>query len=401
MRLIRLFRMAVVVLVFALALSGCWNRRELNELSVVLAMGVDKVDDEYVVTLQSVDPTQMSRNRAANRSPVVTFTQRSETIFEALRKVTTKASRKMYVAHLRLLVFNEKAAREGINDIVDFFARDHEFRPDFYIAIAKDANAQELLELTTPTEILPAMELYKSLKVSQEAWAPTAAVNIIDFLQKITKTGVEPVLTGVTVIGDIKKGKTLGNVTRPKSFSEFKYVGIGVLKDDRLIGWLNESESKAYNYVTNNIKSTVGIVGCPDSDKKFNVEVILSRVNVLPSIRDGEPYAQVKMRTEANLAEVGCDVDLTKEEEFLKLQSAASEQLYDLLFDSITRVQRHYGADIFGFGEAFHRKHPRQWHQWKRDWDRYFKAMQVDISIDYKLRKIGKMINPLDKAEKE
>ncbi|OXS59996.1 hypothetical protein B1A99_10755 [Cohnella sp. CIP 111063] len=183
-------RAIMVGLALVLLLTGCWNRRELNALSVVLAMGIDKVGEQYVVTLQIVDPTQMSQNRVAERSPVVTFTQRSATIFEALRRVTTKASRRMYVAHLRLLVFNEKAAREGINDIVDFVARDHEFRPDFYIAIAKGSTAQDLLELTTPTEVLPAMELYKSLKVSQRAWAPTAAVNIIDFLQKITKTGV-------------------------------------------------------------------------------------------------------------------------------------------------------------------------------------------------------------------
>jgi len=394
-------RAIIAGLALVLLLTGCWNRRELNALSVVLAMGVDKVGEQYVVTLQIVDPTQMSHDRVAERSPVVTFTQRSATIFEALRKVTTKASRRMYVAHLRLLVFNEEAAREGINDIVDFVARDHEFRPDFYMAIAKGANAQDLLELTTPTEVLPAMELYKSLKVSQQAWAPTAAVNIVEFLQKTTKTGIEPVLTGVTVTGNLKKGKSLGNVSRPKSFAEFKYVGIGVMKDDRLIGWLNESESKAYNYITNNIRSTVGIIDCPGSDGKFNIEVIESKVKIVPSVRDGEPYALVKTSIEANLSEIGCNVDLTKEAEFLKLQAAASDRLKEILFDSIAKVQRQYGADIFGFGEAFHRKYPSQWHSWKQEWGKHFQAMPFEVAMDYKLRKIGKIINPFNNVKKE
>jgi spore germination protein KC len=394
-------RAIMVGLALVLLLTGCWNRRELNALSVVLAMGIDKVGEQYVVTLQIVDPTQMSQNRVAERSPVVTFTQRSATIFEALRRVTTKASRRMYVAHLRLLVFNEKAAREGINDIVDFVARDHEFRPDFYIAIAKGSTAQDLLELTTPTEVLPAMELYKSLKVSQRAWAPTAAVNIIDFLQKITKTGVEPVLTGVTITGNIQKGKSLANVSRPKSFAEFKYVGIGVMKDDRLIGWLDENESKAFNYITNNIRSTVGIIDCPRSDGKFNVEVIESKVKIVPSVRSGEPYALVKTSIEANVSEIGCNVDLTKEAELLKLQAAASDRLKEILLDSIAKVQRQYGADIFGFGEAFHRKYPSHWHRWRTEWDQHFKTMQVEVSMDYKLRKIGKIINPFDNVNKE
>jgi spore germination protein KC len=39
-------------------LSGCWNQRELNKIAIVMAMGVDKVEqtDNYRVSFQVVNP---------------------------------------------------------------------------------------------------------------------------------------------------------------------------------------------------------------------------------------------------------------------------------------------------------------------------------------------------------
>lgn len=59
-------------------LTGCWNRRELNELAVVLAVGIDSAYGQYAVSVQVSEPLQMSRNRGSDRSLV-----------------------KMYVAHIR------------------------------------------------------------------------------------------------------------------------------------------------------------------------------------------------------------------------------------------------------------------------------------------------------------
>lgn len=47
-------------------LTGCWNNKELSAISVVMAMGIDAVDDQYEVSLQVVDPSQMSRNSPWN-----------------------------------------------------------------------------------------------------------------------------------------------------------------------------------------------------------------------------------------------------------------------------------------------------------------------------------------------
>ena len=37
-------------------LSGCWNRRELNDLAIAVAAGVDWVDGRYRLTVQVANP---------------------------------------------------------------------------------------------------------------------------------------------------------------------------------------------------------------------------------------------------------------------------------------------------------------------------------------------------------
>ena len=90
----------------------CWSKRELNELAIVVAFGIDKIDEEYEITVQIVDPSEVSvRQASTQRSPVVSYHSRGETIFEAIRKMTTIATRKPYFAHLQVVVLGKISQR--------------------------------------------------------------------------------------------------------------------------------------------------------------------------------------------------------------------------------------------------------------------------------------------------
>ncbi len=392
----------ILVLVMTLILPGCWNRKELNELGVVLAAGIDTVGNQYEVSVQVVDPSAMSKQRIGDRSPVLVFSERAPTIFEALRKMTTKSSRKMYLSHLRMLIMDEATARRGIQEPLGFWFRDHEVRPDFYIAVAKGRRAKDMLELVTPTEALPAMDLYKSLEVSEKSWAPTAAVNVRELFQTMTLDGVNPVLSGLTIKGDMEVGKQLENAKQPLSFAEYQFVGIGVFREDRLIGWLGEEESKAYNYIMNRVFSTVGRVKCPGKEGDFVVEVTQANTKMNPMIKNGQPHVVLNVFVEANIGEVHCKVDLRDAQVFNAMQQAAQDSLAIILEAGVHKVQKEYGTDVYGIGEAFHRKYPKQWKEWKKSWDDMFQNdLKVEMRFDYNLRKLGKIIGPLQKESGE
>ncbi|AEI40315.1 Ger(x)C family spore germination protein [Paenibacillus mucilaginosus] len=396
----RAFTLLWICLPGLVLLTGCWDRRELNEVSVALAAGIDMVDGGYEVTLQVVDPSQMSRNRSADRSPTLIVSEKDLTVYEAIRKITTKASRKMYAGHLQLLILDEKIAKQGIREALDLFFRDYEPRPSFNIVLSRGYSAKDILSIVTPFEVLPAADLYKSLQVSERAWAPTAAVNVVDLYQMLTKKGLEPVLTGITLIGDVDKGKKSDNVKQQTTYGEYQYKGIGVFRDDKLLGWLNESDSKAYSYVMNKVSSTVGKAKCPGGEGEFAVEVTEAKSSMKPMLVGGKPEMHIKLSVEGNIGEVTCAVDLKKEKDFLALEQAGRDTIHHIVDSGIRNSQQLYGVDIYGFGIAFHRKFPAQWHLWEKDWNSRFKEIHVLVEIDYHLRKLGKIISPLESLSK-
>ncbi len=144
-----------VLLILCLFLTGCWDRRELNELGIALALGIDKVEDEYQVTAQVVVPSEIAMKTSTGRSPVTLFQAKGETVYEAFRKMTKNSPRKIYPGHLRMLVIGEDLAEEGIADSLELLSRDWELRSDFFVVIAKDMTAGEVLNVTTTIESHP------------------------------------------------------------------------------------------------------------------------------------------------------------------------------------------------------------------------------------------------------
>ncbi len=403
-----LFRLWIVVLLIII-LSGCWSRRELDESYVVLAFGIDRVEEQYEVTVQAVDPYQMSQQRAmSGRTPVTAFSMRAPTVLEALRKMTTTSSRRMYAGHLLMVIFDEATAKEGLQPAMDLLLRENEIRPDFTLAVIRNYRARDVLEIFTPTEILPALDLHKSLYTSERVWAPTSATLFLEFIAAMAKDGRDPVITGLQLEGDVKKAKSMQNLEHIRPMGQFKYTGIGVFRGDRLVGWLNKDDSRAYSYINNHIYTSVISMPCPrmdddDEDEYFLVEITRSKVNQIPSIVDDHPHMKLEVNAESNIAEFACThINLTDEQDFMELQHVVTDKMEQIFTNGINTAKEKYGADIFGFGESIHRKYPEIWAEWKKDWTEQFKRLTFELEMNVHLNRFGKFANPykLD-SEKE
>lgn len=382
--------LAVVLLITA---TGCWNRRELNTLAIAVGLGIDRAGDNYKVSVQVVNPGEAaSRKGESTRSPVVLYRSTGSSIIEAMRKMTKESPRNIYSSHVRVVVIGESLAREGIGEVFDFMSRDHEFRTDFYIVVARDDEASNLLSIMTSLEKIPSVELFDSLETSEKTWAPTVKVTLDKLISSLTAEGKHAVLTGVKATGDVEAGKTEENITSLVQKSRLKSVGLAVFKGDKLIGWLDDIESKAYNYITDNVKNTIGYSRCPKGGR-FSVEVIRSETIVKGKLVGGEPAIDVNIRSEGNVGEVACRIDLTKANTIETLETIGEETIKEFIEATIKRVQKQYKVDIFGFGEVFHRAEPKVWKKIRGKWDAQFADLPVNVNVDLKIRRLGTINN--------
>ena len=76
------------LIILCLFLTGCWDKKELNELAITMALGVDKIDDEYLVSAQVVVPGEVSSMKGgAGQSPVTLFQAKGATMNDAIRNL--------------------------------------------------------------------------------------------------------------------------------------------------------------------------------------------------------------------------------------------------------------------------------------------------------------------------
>jgi spore germination protein KC len=381
-------------------LTGCWNRKELNDLGIQLGAAIDKIGDQYQVAVQVVVPGEVANRNNRVASPVTMFKASAPSLFAAFRKLTETSPRKIYGAHIRVLVLGESVAKEGIAGALDLLLRDHEIRSDFYAMIAKGVPAERVLKVMTSLEQIPANKLFHSLDTSAKAWAPTTTVTLDQLIEKMLTEGVNPVLTGIRVIGETQNGEKKSNVEEIDSEAKLLFTGLAVMEKDRLIGWLNEQESKGYNYITDQVTSTAGFVTCP-SGELLTLETIHSHTEMKGKIENGEPVVEIKLVDESNIAEAACKIDLSNPETIRMIEAEQKRKKIELMENTVNVVKSKYKTDIFGFGQAIYRADPKAWSKLKANWVEHFVRMKIEYDVQVHIRKIGMTETPLKNELKE
>jgi spore germination protein KC len=396
------FKTICLLLMVTLFLSACWSKRELNELAIVSALGIDKVDDEFEVTVQIVVPGEISSKApSSGRSPVITNYAKGKTIFEAIRKMTTLSTRKIYFAHTQVVILGDELAKEGISDALDLISRDHEFRNDFNVIIAHEATAKEVLNILTPIEKVPANKMINSLNTSEKAWGSTISINIDELVSTLSSPETSPILSAIEIKGDATLGMGATNVDKVKTPVVLKYAGLAVFKEDKYIGLLTEEESKSVSFLSDKIQNTIEIIACPKGGK-LAAEITKSKTKIKGKFENGTPKIDVRIDIEQNVGEVECTINLTSQKSIDYVNKKTEEVIQQQIEKTISTVQQTYRADIFGFGEELHRTDPKKWKKIKDDWPTMFQELPVNVEVNVKTKGLGTMQNSLlNKKKKE
>ncbi|KRF07136.1 hypothetical protein ASG89_17460 [Paenibacillus sp. Soil766] len=396
-----MMKRAIVLLLILMLATGCWNRKELDEISIATAIGIDKKGDNYSISVQLLNTDEITSTKGGNqRMPVVTLQLSSgNTIFESFRKLTTSSPRKILSSHLRILVIGEDVAKEGIANVLDLLSRDHELRSDFNILLARNATANDILQVLTPLEKIPANKLYSSLISSEKNWGVTTNVDLHQLIYDLVDAGKDPVLSSIHIKGDSLKAKSRENLSSVLPPATLEYKGLGVFHRDHFVGWLTDRESKGYNYAINNIKSTVIALPCQQSKGLMSIELMSSRSKLKVKFVDNQPRVFINLRAEANIGEVACELDLNSTKTIQAIEEQLNEEIKGTILDSVAKAKS-YKSDIFGFGAAIHRANYKQWHLMKDNWDQTFAHLPVEVTVQSKIRRTGSVVESfIDKME--
>lgn len=362
-----------------LLLSGCWSSHEINTMSISVCIGIDKTDNGYVVTEQVINPKTVASKKATYESPVFVYSAEGANIPEVITRMTTLISRKIYSSHLRMVIFSEELAKAGIADIIDYFLRYHEYRTDFYFAIAKGASAKEILSIQTPIESIPGVELFNKLKMSSEEWAPTKSIRIIELANSLSSDGINPTITAIEKLSQGSATDSTDELKNSANFEKLRFTDIGVFKKDKLVGWLNEDESKGFNYISNNVKHSSGF-NADGNGIEVGTDVLKARSTVKAFLVNGQPQIDVNVEINYVITEVKGNIDVSKMDNLETINRLSETKITKMCKKAVEKAQEQK-TDIFGFGEQLHTHYPLYWKTAKDNWNEIFSVIPVNIRV--------------------
>lgn len=302
------------------------------------------------------------------------------------------APRKVYAAHIRLLVIGENFAKEGMAKSLDFISRGQEFRTDFFIIMVKGAKAADVLQILTPVEKISANDIFDTIETAERAWANAGTVQLYELINDLVSKGKHPVLTAIEIVGDKEKGSESSNLETIDPPTRIRVTNMAAFKGDKFMGWLDEDESRGYNYIAGKVTSTIASLPCKngENEDQYSIEIIRAKEKIKARMVDGKPKIEVRIEGEGNVGEVECSqLDLTKTDTIKSIEKALNDRAKFVVNSAIKKAQEEFKADIFGFGEAVHREDPKYWRKVEEDWDEVFAGLETEVKADFKIRRTG------------
>lgn len=394
----------LLILGIMISLTGCWNGRELTKLAFVLAMGIDRSPktNEYKVSFQVVIPGSVATGitgGGGTTTPVAIFTGKGNTLFSAIRNASKRVSRQLFFAHLQLVVIGEELAKQGIQDLFDFFERSKEPRLTTLVLVARGSEAKPIISTLTSLEKIPANSVSGKIKMSSTLLSENFGIEIYEVLRGLVNEG-EPIINGVKLTGDPDKGMEKSNVEQTRSAAEVIIQGMAIFKNGKLKGWLDNGEARGTTWILNKMKSTIVELDCKKKKNSIGVEIIRSSTELHVELKNGEPLFHIHIKEEGNLSEVQCPIDLSNVTVIGDLEKDWEIKTKSEVMSAVKAAQKEK-SDFLGFGDAVKRADPKLWEKIKTDWSGIFATSKVDVKVDAYIRRAGMRLKPYMSEQKQ
>lgn len=385
----------LLIIPLILLLTGCWNYYELNNLAICTGIAIDKKENKYEVTYLISNAKKNEVSAKEGEAGTTTYTGIGETIQEAINDLQIKMPFEPYSGHLVVTIISEEIAKEGIENILDYLARDTESRNFFYILLSKNTKAKNILEIISPLQTFPSQTIASDIETSSAKTSLIYEITYNDFIYTLLEQGINPVLNSVTIIGNKEKGTDTKELSDTIPQATIKIDTLGIFKDDKLLGWATQDESKGINLLTNNIENFYVKTKCEDKYMMNYVENIKTKTNI--DLQNNK--VKVKISGKATILETNCKIDLENPDNIKKIEQDIKNELNRIIQESAYLVQKKYNTDVLGYGKLIHKKNPNNWKKIKNNWNEIFKNLKIEPEFDIKIEDQGSLIQTIKEAQ--
>ncbi|NRF93486.1 Ger(x)C family spore germination protein [Paenibacillus frigoriresistens] len=341
-------------------LSGCWDNKDINKRILPVAMAISQTDAKtYKVGLRVPQPN------SSNTTPRI-LTGEASTISEALDRIRGNVESSIDLLHLKLLMIDEKTAKLGIKEVLEYAIRSHDIAPKSLVSVYRG----DFIEMLNKKEQGGAEGGTASYDYFNKlaGWTPNTS---IVYLWEAFRGGFSH--TEDYALPIIKSGDR----------TMFKIDGSAIMSRGVMVGTISSDDTLIYNVMKGDFQGA-------------NVEVMEHSTVLIIDVDfkhrhhwDGDtPHVETDMKVVGMLLETkGNPRKEQIKEELTKLLNKRANAM-------LAKLQENQ-SDLFGYGQYFRNDLSHdQLKKWREFW---YPQLKITLNVKVNIRNSGNLkFNTID-----
>lgn len=368
-------RKIILVITILILLNGCWGRKELNDLNVILGMALDRTEEQkFYITVLGADPTNASGgNGSGERVEGFTLLSTSgNSIFDAARNLSLLIPRRNFWSHCSVIAVSEDYARKvGLVEVIDFFTRDHARRRTVKLMVTeKKASDIYAVEPTLSFNPVSELEDINEISVISGMSVDTPLYEFVAQTKGITGIG----LVNFFAVKDYGGNEKIGGRGKEKVLD-----GTAVFNSFKMIGRLDSKETRGANWLAGKVKG--GAITFSDVNGEKNqgtLEINQVKTKIIPIYHQEKGSVKAEIEIKGTIVEYAGVENLMNEKVLKILEDNCSKTVEKEIMTAWNKAQKELMVDIFGLGDKFANKY-REFGDFTPDyWNEFFLNIDLD-----------------------
>jgi Ger(x)C family germination protein len=386
-------------------LTGCYDLMEPDEMTYVLAIGLDKgVKDKLRLTVEFHTTKGGSSSKSSSSSgggmggDYTTITIDAPSFFTGINMINCSLAHRLDFMHTEYVVFSEEMAKTGLSTYIGAVIRYRQIRRSTSIIVAK-GSACKFLEENQPF-IGSALS-----KTTNTGYFPPVTLN--DFYDGIKSTYRQP----IAILGGLNnpnnyqedgekasafqspEGQYYAGEMPRKGGSKVELYGTAVFDGDKMVGELTGDETRLLLMLMGDFKRGFFTIKDPKMPQDVvPLDVRTSRkTKIHVDIKNGKPYINAEIKLEGDILAIQSMINY--EDISLKpLLEKAFEQQVKSEMDALIDKCKKEKSDVFRFGTVACSKFLtiQDWEQY--NWNKQFENAEVTVNVTFNIRRTGMLM---------
>lgn len=365
-----------------LGVTGCWDRKEIEERTSVVAIALDRHPAGIRVSVQVPIPVKIiggasggGGGSATGVQNVHTFSTAARNITEAFMRIQNTSNQRLFLGQARILIISEDVAKAGLREELDALRRHPEIRRNIWLLVVP-GEAHRLLKISPDLEQIPADYLINIVRSgTEEERIPN--ITLGQFLINLSNTSRQPV----------------ANVLEPLRTTA-RWKGVALFRNDRLVGHFSPGETWVFMQLSQGTHGGTVTCSCPEGNRgSFTFTPRKANLKRHARMENGTLFLHLDVTLDGVINEKNCPTPFDSPQHLRAYEKQVEREL-EKTAHAIIRYAQQRKTDVFDLGFYLRARHPDIWKRQQKTWDeKGFPAAKVTVTYHVRIKQRGFEVN--------